>query len=192
MRIGAIETMVGGRLYMPLKSKVKDLSLPGVKLVEITRFVDERGLFHEIMRSDWRELLGDDTIVQVNFSVTYPGIIRAWHRHLRGQVDYFFVIKGSIKVCAYDEESAHLVEVILSDTNPQVLRIPGHYWHGFKVIGNEPAYLVYFVTRLYNYADPDEERRPWNDPTVVPKLINGRRGDPRVGKPWDWFYPPHK
>ena len=59
----------------------------------------------------------------------------------------------------------------------------------FKALGVEP---VYFVTRLHNYADTDEERRPWNDPTVVPKLINGRRGDPRVGKPWDWFYPPHK
>ena len=55
-----------------------------------------------------------------------------------------------------------------------------------------PVYLVYFTTRLYNYTDPDEERRPWSDPIIVPKLINGRKDDPRVGKPWDWFYPPHK
>jgi len=175
---------------MPLKGKVKELWLPGVKLVEIERFVDERGMFHEIMRSDWKELLGDDTIVQANLSITYPGIIRAWHRHLRGQVDYFFVARGTIKVCAYDEETQHLVEVILSDAKPQILRIPGHYWHGFKALGTQPAYLIYFTTKLYDYQNPDEERRPWNDPTIKPAKTNGKMNDLRCSKPWN--YPPHR
>ncbi len=177
---------------MPLKGRVKELWLPGVKLVEIERFVDERGLFHEVMRSDWKELLGDDVIVQANLSITYPGIVRAWHRHLRGQVDYFFVVRGSAKVCAYDEETKHLVEVVLSDTKPQILRVPGHYWHGFKALGTEPAILLYFTTKLYDYQNPDEERRPWNDPSIVPMKINGRDNDPRCGKPYDWFHPPHR
>ena len=177
---------------MPLKGKVKELWLPGMKLAEIERFVDERGLFHEIMRSDWKELLGDDTIAQANLSITYPGIIRAWHRHLRGQVDYFLVARGTIKVCAYDEETQHLVEVILSDTKPQILRVPGHYWHGFKALGTQPAILIYFTTKLYDYQNPDEERRPWNDPAIAPKRINGKTNDPRCNKPWDWDLPPHK
>lgn len=175
-----------------MKDKVKELWLPGMKLAEIERFVDERGLFHELMRSDWRELLGNDVIVQVNMSVTYPGIIRAWHRHLRGQVDYFFVARGSAKICAYDDETKHLVEVVLSDAKPQILRVPGHYWHGFKALGIEPVYLVYFTTRLYDYQYPDEERRPWNDPTIKPAMINGKTNDPRCNKSWDWNYPPHK
>jgi dTDP-4-dehydrorhamnose 3,5-epimerase len=89
---------------MPLLTAVRELSLPGVKLVDLARFPDERGIFTEIMRVDWRELLDNDEIVQANMSVTYPGIIRAWHRHARGQTDYFLVLKGSIKVCAYDDE----------------------------------------------------------------------------------------
>ncbi len=176
---------------MPLL-KVIDLWLPGVKLAEIARFIDERGLFHEVMRSNWRELLGGDTIMQANLSITYPGIVRAWHRHTRGQVDYFFVVKGAAKICIYDDSTSHLIEVVLSDAKPQLLRVPGHYWHGFKAIGNEPVYLLYFVNRLYDYANPDEERRPWNDPSIVPKIINGKSDDPRCGKPWDWFYPPHR
>ncbi len=56
----------------------------------------------------------------------------------------------------------------------------------------KPAVLVYFVSRLYDYENPDEVRRPWNDSTIVPAKINGREDDPRCGKPWDWFYPPHK
>ncbi len=175
-----------------MKGGVRELWLPGVKLVEIERFIDERGAFHEVMRSDWRELLGDDSIVQANLSITYPGIVRAWHRHVRGQVDYFFVVRGAIKVCIYDEDTKHLVEVILSDAKPQILRVPGHYWHGFKALGNEPAYLLYFVTKLYNYRNPDEERRPWNDPSIIPLKINGKDNDPRCGKPYDWFYPPHR
>ena len=166
--------------------------LPGVKIKPLRRFADERGFFTEIMREDWKDILGEDKIAQANLSITYPGVVRAWHRHLRGQVDYFVVVRGTAKICVYDEESRELNEIISTGENLQVVRVPGHYWHGFKALGVEPVYLVYFVTRLYNYADPDEERRPWNDPTIVPRLINGRRDDPRVGKPWDWFYPPHK
>ncbi|MEM0192176.1 MAG: dTDP-4-dehydrorhamnose 3,5-epimerase family protein [Candidatus Korarchaeum sp.] len=180
---------------MPLLGDVRELPLPGVKLADLARFPDERGIFTEIMRSDWRKILGEEPIAQANLSITYPGIVRAWHRHKRGQVDYFLVIRGSIKVCVYDDGDSptrgHLVEVVLSESRMQILRVPGHYWHGFKVVCPEPSYLVYFVNRLYDYEDPDEERRPWNDPSVIPTMINGRKDDPRVGKPWDWFAPPY-
>jgi len=182
---------------MPLLGTVKELALPGVKLVDLVRFPDERGIFTEIMRSDWAELLNGDVIVQANLSVTYPGVIRAWHKHRRGQVDYFLVIKGAIKVCAFDDDEGsptrgHMIEVVLSENRVQLLRVPGRYWHGFKVVSPEPAYLIYFVNKLYDYENPDELRRPWNDPSIVPVRINGRKDDPRVGKPWDWLRPPHK
>jgi hypothetical protein len=35
-------------------------------------------------------------------------------------------------------------------------------------------------------------RMPGDDSAIVPRLINGRMDDPRCGKLWDWFYPPHK
>jgi dTDP-4-dehydrorhamnose 3,5-epimerase len=166
--------------------------LPGIVVKPLKRFTDERGFFTEIFRSDWKELLGEDSIQQANFSITYPGIIRAWHRHEKGQVDYFVVIKGGIKICAYDESSKELNELISSGENLQVVKIPGYYWHGFKVIGNNPAYLLYFVNRLYNSDKPDELRMLWNDSIIVPKKINGRDDDPRCNKPWDWFYPPFR
>lgn len=156
------------------------------------RYFDERGSFAELMRVNWKDLLGEDKIVQANFSTSYPNVVRAWHRHLRGQVDYFVVLKGCLKICVYDDETQELDEVILNEHDLHVVRIPGHYWHGFKVVGNETAFLSYFTTRLYDHENPDEERRPWNDRTIVPKLINGRGDDPRVGKPWDWLAVPHR
>lgn len=171
--------------------------IEGVVLKELRVHRDERGFFAELLRSDWEELLGGDRVVQFNLSYSYPGIIRAWHRHLHGQVDYFMCIKGSVKICAYDdregsENKGELDEFILSGDQPSVLRVPGYLWHGYKAVSPEPIMLLYGVNRLYDYNDPDEGRRPWNDPTIIPKSINGRTDDPRVSKPWKWNYPPHK
>ena len=166
--------------------------LEGIQIKPLKRRSDERGLFVELMRKDWKELFKEDDILQANLSVSYSGIIRAWHRHLRGQVDYFIALKGVIKICAYNKEIGELDEIISTGNDLQIIRIPGKYWHGFKVVSNEAAWLLYFVNKLYDYEKPDEERRPWNDPTIIPKSVNGKTDDSRVGKPWDWNYPPHK
>jgi len=162
--------------------------LPGVKIQSLKKIVDERGFFGEIIRQDWKDLLGDDTIVQANLSLSYPGMIRAWHRHNRGQVDYFVVLRGSIKICAYDDKqgsptNGQLDEIVSSEENFQVVRIPGYYWHGTKALGDKPSLTVYYVNSLYDFKNPDEERRAWNDPKIV---------DPKTSKPFDWNKPPHK
>lgn len=167
---------------------IKELGLD-VKAYDLNLLSDERGFFIEILRKDWKDFL-DEWVVQANLSYSRKGVIRAWHRHLQGQVDYFLVLKGAIKVCVYDPETRKLIEVVLDEKKPLLLKVPGKYWHGTKAI--EPSLTIYFVTRLYNYENPDEERIPWNDKSIVPLEINGNKDDPRVGKPWDWFYPPHK
>jgi len=163
-------------------------SLPGIKVYDLDKHPDERGFFVEILRMDWSEFLGDDDIVQANLSFSHPGVIRAWHRHRRGQVDYFLVIKGMVRIAAYDDQEGsstqgQLFDISVSEEKSRLVRIPGHYWHGFKVLGSKPALLVYFVNRLYDYDDPDEERRPWNDSNIV---------DPETGEPYDWNKPPHE
>jgi len=171
--------------------------IEGIVVKYLLKHVDERGFFTELLRDDWTSLFQDDIIVQFNLSYSYPSIVRAWHRHLRGQVDYFICIDGSLKVCAYDDREdsktyGELDEIILSSERLRVVRIPGILWHGYKAIGTQPTKLLYGVNRLYDYTDPNEERKPWNDPTIIPKSINGRTDDSRVGKRWDWNYPPHK
>jgi dTDP-4-dehydrorhamnose 3,5-epimerase len=167
--------------------EVKEYDLLGIKTYDLMVIPDERGFFAEAMKRDWGELIGEDEIAQANISFSYPGIIRAWHRHLRGQVDYFLVLQGAMKICAYDDRTGpsqgKLVEIIASCHKPRLVRIPGIYWHGVKTVSSEPSLTVYFVTKLYDYQNPDEERRPWNDPSVI---------DPRTGEPFDWNEPPHR
>ncbi|HDQ05519.1 MAG TPA: dTDP-4-dehydrorhamnose 3,5-epimerase [Candidatus Bathyarchaeota archaeon] len=171
---------------------MKEYALEGVKTYEIKVLPDERGFFAEAFRQDWREFFEDEQITQANLSYSYPNIVRAWHKHLKGQIDHFLVIKGAMKICAYDEAIGKMAEIIASGEKPTVVRIPGKYLHGTKTVSSEPSLTVYFVNRLYDYKNPDEHRRPWNDPTIVPTEINGNKNDSRVGKPWDWFRVPYK
>ena len=162
--------------------------LPGVSVQDINKRIDERGFFAEIVRNDWKDLLRDDKIAQANLSLSHPGMIRAWHRHKRGQVDYLIVVRGTIKICAFDDKEGsptkgHLDEIIASEEKPQLVRVPGHYWHGTKTLGVNPSLTLYFVSHLYDEKDPDEERRDWNDPSIL---------DPKTSKSFDWNKPPHK
>jgi dTDP-4-dehydrorhamnose 3,5-epimerase len=162
--------------------------LPGVRVRDLTKNVDERGFFAEVLRGDWSDFLGGEPPVQTNLSMSYPGMIRAWHRHLRGQVDYFLVVQGSLKICAYDDDPAsptvgQLDEIVASAERLQLVRVEGRFWHGTKCVSSQPSLTVYGVSRLYDAQAPDEERRPWDDPKVE---------DPRSRRSFDWNRPPHK
>jgi dTDP-4-dehydrorhamnose 3,5-epimerase len=162
--------------------------LPGVTVRNLSKSIDERGFFAELLRNDWKETLGDDRIAQTNLSFTYPGMIRAWHRHTRGQVDYLITLEGTLKICTYDDlegspTKGQLDEIIASEEKLQLIRIPGQYWHGTKTLGVKPSLTLYLVSHLYDARDPDEQRRAWNDPGIL---------DPRTSKPFDWNKAPHK
>ncbi len=86
--------------------------LHGITIKPIKRSNDERGSFAELYRQDWKDLFQEENPVQANLSTTYPAVIRAWHRHTRGQTDYFIVLRGVAKICAYDEKTKALDEVI--------------------------------------------------------------------------------
>jgi len=151
--------------------------LPGVRIYNFKRNIDERGFFIEILRTDWKDFIEDDKIVQINLSFSHYGIIRAWHRHLRGQVDYVTVVKGKIKLCIYDgrkESSTYgeLNEFIISDKEPRIIRVPGLYWHGTKCLDAEGSLVIYCMNRLYDYENPDEERIASNSKIIMNRYTN--------------------
>ncbi|MDS0280781.1 dTDP-4-dehydrorhamnose 3,5-epimerase family protein [Haloarcula onubensis] len=137
--------------------------IQGVEVRELQVNADERGHLVEMFREDWDTY--DPEPSMSYYSMTYPGVVRAWHKHNRGQVDHFVCPSGRIKVGVYDEREdspteGELDTFVIGEHSQQVVRIPGDCWHGFKAIGDEPAFLVNFPTNLYDYEDPDEERLP--------------------------------
>lgn len=96
---------------------------------------------------------------QINYSVQYPGVIKAWHRHAL-QTDFWICLTGHIKVGIHREEDNTTWMAIVGEKRPGVLIIPPPLWHGAATVGPTPAGLLYYVTHTYNPEEPDEERRP--------------------------------
>lgn len=137
--------------------------IEGVDLKQLKKNVDERGYLCELLRKDWPLF---KEFAMAYFSVTHPGVVRAWHRHPRTkQEDRMTIIQGTAKIVVYDDRedssTKGLVnEFDIGEDNPSLLKIPGECWHGFKALGVTPAILINFPTKLYDYERPDEERLP--------------------------------
>lgn len=156
--------------------------------MDLKKFVDERGFFAEVGREDWKDFFGDKWAKQVNLTYSYPGMIRGWHHHSRGQIDNFVCLKGSLKVVVFDSREGsktkgELNEFVLSSEKLQILRVPGNCWHATRAVGDTPALSIYLVSNMYDYKKPDEQKRVWNSNKII---------DPKTGKPYDWDKPPHK
>ena len=102
---------------------------------------------------------GDGTVEMagdINITWAYPGRIVAWHRH-QHQTDHWFVIKGFMKVGLLDDKR-NVRWVYLGENDRRVLSIPPGVWHGYMVLGETDAVLMYYITSKYDEKNPDEER----------------------------------
>ncbi|MEX0776686.1 MAG: hypothetical protein WD042_13365 [Phycisphaeraceae bacterium] len=95
---------------------------------------------------------------QINYSVMYPGVIKAWHRHQK-QTDFWCVLHGHLKVGIYRESDGKAWLATLGEKRAGVMIIPPPLWHGAATIGSESAGLLYYVTHAYDPKAPDEDRR---------------------------------
>lgn len=98
---------------------------------------------------------------QLNFSMQFPGVVKAWHRHER-QSDFWCCVTGHLKAGVYREEDGVTWLSVIGAQRPGVLVVPPGLWHGASAIGPDPAGLLYYVTRSYDPQRPDEQRRPYD------------------------------
>jgi dTDP-4-dehydrorhamnose 3,5-epimerase len=141
--------------------------IEGVVSRRLVRHCDERGYLLEVVRDDDQLL---ERFGQSTFTLTYPGVIKAFHWHKR-QYDLWFVAQGEAKVVLHDlrEESPtyRRTQVIYAgEHEPLLILIPPRVAHGYQVLGDRPVCLFYHATRSYDAADPDEERIPYDDPQI--------------------------
>jgi dTDP-4-dehydrorhamnose 3,5-epimerase len=137
--------------------------IEGAEVRQLKKTVDERGYLCELLRKDWSIF---KEFAMTYFSVTFPGVVRAWHRHPKSkQTDYMCVLQGTGKIVVYDDREGSptkgsINEFIVGEDNPTLVKIPGECWHGFKALGVKPVILVNSPTGLYDYDKPDEEKLP--------------------------------
>ena len=141
--------------------------IEGVKTKPLVTHCDDRGYFREIIRDDDNLLA---RFGQMSASRSYPGVIKAFHWH-RKQDDLWYVASGNVRVVLHDlrEGSPTRGEtqvLYAGDDNPLAVLIPPGVAHGYQVLGNTPALLVYATSEPYDPAAPDEERLPFDDPRI--------------------------
>lgn len=139
--------------------KLRDCSIEGLKVIELAVHGDARGFFVErYHRQKLADLGLDVDFVQDNHSRSAPNILRGLHyQHTPPQGKLVGVTRGAVWDVAVDIRPQsptfgqyHAVE--LTGENGILFWIPAGFAHGFCVLGDEPADMLYKVSGLYNAA----------------------------------------
>jgi dTDP-4-dehydrorhamnose 3,5-epimerase len=141
--------------------------IEGVRIRRLEPHRDARGSLTELLRSDWSEFT---RFGQAILTVNLPGVVRGWHSHRR-QTDVIVVIAGRAVVGLYDARAAsptfgaaegHIVD----GNDPVAIFVPPQVFHGYKTLGEAPAFIANFPDQLYDPTMPDEERVPADAPHI--------------------------
>ncbi|HVY68199.1 MAG TPA: dTDP-4-dehydrorhamnose 3,5-epimerase family protein [Patescibacteria group bacterium] len=139
--------------------------IEGVKIKKLATHLTEDGYFREILRDEDGLL---EKFGQTSVSLAHPGFIKAFHWH-KQQDDLWYIASGQVRTVLYDTRQdsptyRQTQVVIMGENDPQLVLIPKGVAHGYQVLGQKPAVLLYHTTMHYN--PQDEFRIAWNDPEI--------------------------
>jgi dTDP-4-dehydrorhamnose 3,5-epimerase len=151
--------------------KVETTPLADLRIITLDVHGDARGFFVERFNIQKFVDAGLPTdFKQDNHSRSAPGVLRGVHYQSNPtQGKLVGVLRGAIWDVAVDirPESPTFGQhfgIELSDMNGKLLWVPGGFAHGFCVLGDEPADVLYKVTALYH--PQGEGGIMWNDPEL--------------------------
>jgi dTDP-4-dehydrorhamnose 3,5-epimerase len=143
--------------------------IEGVRIQPAALWPDDRGYFLEVQRIG-RGLAAQFPAesTQVSAALNYPGIIKAFHFHLR-QHDCWSPVAGMLQVALVDLRFGSPTfgvknTLYVGALRPWQILVPPGIAHGYKVIGSDPSVLVYVTDRFYDPSD--EGRIAHNDPNI--------------------------
>lgn len=133
--------------------------IEGVKIKTLKVVPDDRGRLMELLRAD-DELF--EKFGQVYVTTTYPGVVKAWHKHEK-QADNMACVSGMIKLVLFDPRRGspthgRIDEFHMGVHQPVLVHIPAGVHHGWKCVSETEAIVVNAPTEMYDRAHPDEQR----------------------------------
>ena len=143
--------------------------IAGVRIEPVALWPDDRGYFLEVQRIGCGLAAGfPPESTQVSAALNYPGTVKAFHYHLY-QTDCWTPARGMLQVALADLRAGSPTfgarnTLYVGALRPWQILIPPGVAHGYKVIGEEAAMLIYLTDRFYN--PQDEGRIPYNDPSI--------------------------
>ncbi len=166
LRLPECRLGIGDVIVEPRSSKLID----GACVDTYELWPDDRGYFLEVARVGEGQASGFPAgTTQVSASLGYPGTIKAFHYH-RLQADLWVPCQGMLQVALVDLRDcsrtfAQRNTFFIGTMRPWRLLIPPGVAHGYKVIGDMPAMLVYVTDRHYDPSD--EGRLPFDCPEIA-------------------------
>src|SRR5271165_418926 len=149
--------------------KIIQSTLPGVLILEPKVFGDARGYFLESYNERTLAEAGiRERFVQDNHSFSTRNVLRGLHYQVSPQGKLVRAAVGEILDVAVDLRRSSPTfgkwcAIKLSESNKQMLWIPGGFAHGFRVL-SDTAHVLYKATDFY---DPKAERTiAWDDPSL--------------------------
>jgi dTDP-4-dehydrorhamnose 3,5-epimerase len=137
--------------------KITECPIEGLKVIELDVHGDARGFFVERFHIKRFQEAGLPCVfMQDNHSRSAPGILRGLHyQYAPPQGKMVGVIRGAVWDVAVDirPESKTFGQhfgVELTGENGKLFWMPPGFAHGFCVLGDEPADMLYKVTGVYN------------------------------------------
>ena len=130
---------------------VKELEIPGIKVLRFSRFRDHRGFFTETYRMSQMNEVIHAPIVQINESYSAPGTVRGlhfqWNPHMGkllkvmsgSFIDMFLDIRKGSQT--YGKISAYYLGIDLSSDVDEWIWIPPGFAHGIAT--NTGAQIMY-------------------------------------------------
>jgi dTDP-4-dehydrorhamnose 3,5-epimerase len=161
IEIPACSPGIGDVVLSPDSPKLID----GVRVAPYALWPDDRGYFLEVLRVGNGLASGfDPATTQISAAFGYPGTIKAFHHHAE-QTDFWIPAQGMFQVALVDLRPHSKTfgaknTLYVGALRPWQILIPPGVGHGYKIIGRDPAMLVYVTNRFYNPAD--EGRIPYN------------------------------
>ena len=149
---------------------VDTISIEGLQLITLKCFGDDRGFFTERFRESFLKEFHLPPLIQDNFSRSSYGVLRGLHFQVNPtQGKLVTCMNGTIWDVAVDIRKGsptygQHVHVTLDGNKPQWFWIPAGFAHGFCVLSQQGADVMYKVD---NYYSPKGDGGIlWNDPTL--------------------------
>lgn len=142
--------------------------IDGVRVTPLKVSADDRGRHMDLLRRDDPDF---QQFGQVYLTTTYPGVVKAWHRH-QCHTENLVCIAGMVKVAMYDARPESptrgcVDECFMGIWNPVRLTIPPGVYHGLKCVSTAEAMVINVPTEPFDPHRPDEQRLP-ADSTEIP------------------------
>lgn len=128
--------------------------LPGLKIIQHTRYADHRGDFCEFWKSTEDSLRG--TFRQLNLARSKKNVLRGMHR--QDQTKLVMPVSGEIFDVALNPETGEWFGIVLDSSKG--LLIPPEYAHGYLVL-SDTATVQYVVDAPY--CKEKEENFKWDN-----------------------------